>query len=73
MISEMGVQAHDRTPIRTPRHKLKSAISLVRAAVRMKKLGSDWKRTKKLGEGLKRAKTEMLKRRDSSNKSLLGQ
>lgn len=73
MISEMGVQAHDRTPTRSPRHKLKCAISLVRAAVRMKKLGSDWQRTKKLGEGLKRAKTEMLKRRDSSNKSLLGQ
>ncbi|KAJ5960543.1 uncharacterized protein N7479_007693 [Penicillium vulpinum] len=73
MISEMGVYARDRTPIRTPRHKLKSAISLVRAAVRMQKMSSDWKRTKKLGEGLKRAKTEMLKRRDSSNKSLLGQ
>ncbi|CAG8878106.1 unnamed protein product [Penicillium nalgiovense] len=73
MISEMGVQARDRAPVRTPRHKLKSAISLVRAAVRMQKMSSDWKRTKKLGEGLKRAKTEMLKRRDSSNKSLLGQ
>ncbi|KAJ5384403.1 Spindle associated [Penicillium concentricum] len=73
MISEMGVHARDRAPVRTPRHKLKSAISLVRAAVRMQKMSSDWKRTKKLGEGLKRAKTEMLKRRDSSNKSLLGQ
>ncbi|KAI2727631.1 hypothetical protein DTO012A7_2676 [Penicillium roqueforti] len=73
MISEMGVQARDRAPVRTPRHKLKSAISLVRAAVRMQKMSSDWKRTRKLGEGLKRAKTEMLKRRDSSNKSLLGQ
>ncbi|KAJ5795662.1 uncharacterized protein N7518_004202 [Penicillium psychrosexuale] len=72
MISEMGVQARDRAPVRTPRHKLKSAISLVRAAVRMQKMSSDWKRTRKLGEGLKRAKTEMLKRRDSSNKSLLG-
>ncbi|KAJ5130597.1 uncharacterized protein N7515_006636 [Penicillium bovifimosum] len=73
IINEMGVQARDRTPVRTPRHKLRSAISLVRAAVRMQKMSSDWKRTRKLGEGLKRAKTEMLKRRDSSNKSLLGQ
>ncbi|CAG8887812.1 unnamed protein product [Penicillium egyptiacum] len=73
MISEMGVQARDRVPVRTPRHKLKSAMSLVRATVRMRKMSSDWKRTKKLGEGLKRAKTEMLKRRDSSKKSLLGQ
>ncbi|KAJ5338392.1 Spindle associated [Penicillium brevicompactum] len=73
MISEMGVQARDRAPVRTPRHKLRSAISMVRAAVRMKKMSSDWKRTKKLGEGLKRAKTEMIKRRDGSNRSLFGQ
>jgi hypothetical protein len=73
MISEMGVQARDRTPTRTPRHKFRTAISLVKATVRMQKMSSDWKRTKKLGEGLKRAKTEMLKRRDGSNKSLLGQ
>ncbi|KAJ6019198.1 hypothetical protein N7522_001265 [Penicillium canescens] len=73
MISEMGVQARDRTSTRTPRHKFRTAISLVRATVRMQKMSSDWKRTKKLGEGLKRAKTEMLKRRDGSNKSLLGQ
>ncbi|CAG7925917.1 unnamed protein product [Penicillium olsonii] len=73
MISEMGVQARDRASVRTPRQKLRTAISLVRAAVRMKKMSSDWKRTKKLGEGLKRAKSEMIKRRDGSNRSLLGQ
>lgn len=73
MISDMGVKARDRTPARTPLHRFKTAISLVRAAVRMQRMSSDWKRTKKLGEGLKRAKTEMLKRRESSNKSLLGQ
>lgn len=73
MISDMGVKARDRAPVRTPRHKLRSAISLVRAAVRMQRMSSDWKKTKKLGEGLKRAKNEMLKRRESSSKSLLGQ
>lgn len=73
MITEMSVRARDRTPARTPRRKLRSAVSMVIAAVRMQRMGQDWKRTKKLGEGLKRAKSEMLKRRDSSSKSLLGQ
>lgn len=73
MISEMGVQARDRIPTRTPRRKLKTAISLVKATVRMQRMGQAWTQTKKLGEGLKRAKSEMLKRRESANKSLLGQ
>lgn len=73
MINEMGVQARDRTTTRSPRGKLRSAISLVIATVRMKKMGQDWRKAKKLGEGLKRAKTEMLKRRESSSKSMLGQ
>jgi hypothetical protein len=38
----MGVQARDRAPVRTPRHKLKSAVSLVRAAVRMQKIQGYW-------------------------------
>ncbi|KAJ5574175.1 uncharacterized protein N7459_008602 [Penicillium hispanicum] len=72
MITEMGVQARDRTAVRSPRRKLRSAISLVVASVRMQKMGQEWRRTKKLGEGLKRAKNEMLKRRESSSKSLPG-
>ncbi|KAJ5386138.1 hypothetical protein N7509_008679 [Penicillium cosmopolitanum] len=73
LISEMGVQARDRTSTRTPRSKFRSAISMVVAAVRMQRMGQEWRRTKKIGEGLKRAKSEMLKRRESSNRSLLGQ
>ena len=72
MISEMGVQARDRNTVRSPRGKFRAAISLVVAAVRMQKMGQEWRRTKKLGEGLKRAKNEMLKRRESSSKSMLG-
>jgi len=72
MISEMGVQAGDRNPVRTPRSKFRSAVSMVVAAVRMQRMGQDWRRTKKIGEGLKRAKSEMLKRRESSHRSLLG-
>jgi hypothetical protein len=71
MISDMGVQPRDRDRVRTPRRKLRSAISLVVATVRMQKMGQDWSRAKKLGEGLKRAKSEMLKRRESSAKSPL--
>ncbi|KAJ6115709.1 hypothetical protein N7523_006126 [Penicillium sp. IBT 18751x] len=71
MISDMGVQSRDRNPVRTPRRKLRSAISLVVATVRMQKMGQEWSRAKKLGEGLKRAKSEMLKRRESSTKSPL--
>lgn len=71
MISEMGVQARDRNTTRSPRSKFRSAISLVIASVRMQKMGQEWRRTKKLGEGLKRAKSEMLKRRESSSRSVL--
>jgi len=70
MIAEMGVKPRDRTQIRSPRQKLKTAVSTVRAAMRMQRMGRDWKMTKKLGEGLKRAKNEVLKRRDSSYKSI---
>jgi Pericentrin-AKAP-450 domain of centrosomal targeting protein len=73
MINEMGVQARDRNPARSALGKFRSAISLVIATVRMQRMGQEWRRTKKIGEGLKRAKTEMLKRRESSSKSLLGQ
>ncbi|KAJ5103738.1 hypothetical protein N7532_004267 [Penicillium argentinense] len=73
MISEMGVQSRDRNNVRTPRSKFRSAISMVVATVRMQRMGKEWRRTKKIGEGLKRAKSEMLKRRESSNRSQLGQ
>lgn len=73
MITEMGVQGRERNQAQTPRQKLRSAISLVVATVRMQRMGQEWRRTMKLGEGLKRAKGELLKRRDSSNRSLLGQ
>lgn len=72
MITDMGVHARDHNQARNPRGKLRSAISLVVATVRMQRMGQEWRRAKKLGEGLKRAKSEMLRRRESSSKSLLG-
>ncbi|KAF7178585.1 hypothetical protein CNMCM7691_007397 [Aspergillus felis] len=72
MINEMGVKPRDRTHFRTPRQKLKTAVSLVLATVRMQRKSREWSKTKKLGEGLKRAKNEVLKkRRESSGKAAM--
>ncbi|KAF7128490.1 hypothetical protein CNMCM5793_003278 [Aspergillus hiratsukae] len=72
MINEMGVKPRDRTHFRTPRQKLKTAVSMVLATVRMQRKSREWSKTKKLGEGLKRAKNEVLKkRRESSGKAAM--
>ncbi|KAF5858414.1 hypothetical protein ETB97_004409 [Aspergillus alliaceus] len=67
MISEMGVKPRDRGLLRSPRQKLKTAVFMVKATVRMQRMSQEWKRTKKIGDGLKRAKNEMLKRREASS------
>lgn len=36
----------------------------------MQMMSREWKKTRKLGEGLKRAKGEVLKRRESSKKGV---
>ncbi|KAL4818044.1 hypothetical protein BDW67DRAFT_158430 [Aspergillus spinulosporus] len=64
MISDMGVIARDRSNLRSPKAKLKTAVSMVKAVVRMQKMSREWKKTAKLGEGLKRAKNEVMKRRE---------
>ncbi|PWY92533.1 hypothetical protein BO70DRAFT_376192 [Aspergillus heteromorphus CBS 117.55] len=69
MISEMGVKSRDRNKLRSPKAKLKTAVSMVKAIVRMKRMSQDWKKTKKIGEGLRRAKNEVLKRRDGLSNS----
>ncbi|CBF83478.1 protein pcpA [Aspergillus nidulans FGSC A4] len=66
MISDMGVIARDRSNLRSPKAKLKTAVSMVKAVVRMQKMSREWKKTTKLGEGLKRAKNEVMKRRELS-------
>ncbi|KAL5340047.1 hypothetical protein BJX70DRAFT_130446 [Aspergillus crustosus] len=64
MISDMGVKPRDRNTIRTPKSKLKTAISMVKAVVRMQKASREWKQATKIGEGLKRAKNELMKRKE---------
>ncbi|KAI9929224.1 hypothetical protein ASPWEDRAFT_149861 [Aspergillus wentii DTO 134E9] len=71
MISEMGVKSRDRSQVRTPRQKLRSAVSMVMATVRMQRMGREWKKTKKLGENLKRVKNEVQRRRESSSKKVM--
>ncbi|KAE8351029.1 hypothetical protein BDV28DRAFT_137975 [Aspergillus coremiiformis] len=71
MISEMGVKSRDRGTLRSPRQKLKTAVSMVKAIVRMQRMSQEWKKTKKVGEGLKRAKNEVLKRREASSSKTL--
>ncbi|KKK16386.1 spindle-pole body protein [Aspergillus rambellii] len=68
MISDMGVKPRDRSQIRSPHAKLKTAVSMVKAIVRMQRMGREWKKAKKIGEGLKRAKHEVIKRRETSAK-----
>lgn len=67
MISEMGVKPRGRSMLRDPLQKFKTAISMVKAVVRMQRMSQEWKKTRKLGEGLKRAKSELLKRKDGSS------
>lgn len=69
MITEMGIPVPEIKSVRTPRQKFKSGIALVRSMVRMQRLSREWRKTRKLGDALKRAKTEALKRRESSNTS----
>ncbi|KAE8369510.1 hypothetical protein BDV27DRAFT_153002 [Aspergillus caelatus] len=71
MISEMGVKPRDRGMLRSPRQKLKTGIFMVKAIVRMQRMGQQWQKTKKIGEGLKRAKNEVLKRREASSSKAL--
>lgn len=71
MISEMGVKPRDRAMLRSPRQKLKTGIFMVKAIVRMQRMGQQWQKTKKIGEGLKRAKNEVLKRREASSSKAL--
>lgn len=68
MIEEMGVPCPQISHTRSPGRKLGTAISLVRSMVRMQRRSREWKKTRKLGEGLKRAKSEVLKRKESLNK-----
>lgn len=71
MVAEMGIKPHESNKdLQNPRQKLKRTISTVIAAIRIQRMAREWKKTRELGENLKRAKDEVLKRRRSSKKGL---
>lgn len=69
MIAGMGINVPPTRKNHSPRKKLKIAMYMVKASVRMQRWGQEGAEAKKLHQSYKRAKTEMLKRRESSSKS----
>ncbi|KMU79072.1 hypothetical protein CISG_07238 [Coccidioides immitis RMSCC 3703] len=69
MIAEMGVEPSVAATKLSARKKFKSAVLVVMAATRMQKLATEWRKARKIGEGLRRAKAELLKRRELAQKA----
>nr|KMM64560.1 hypothetical protein CPAG_00912 [Coccidioides posadasii RMSCC 3488] len=69
MIAEMGVESSVAATKLSSRKKFKSAVLVVMAATRMQKLATEWRKARKIGEGLRRAKAELLKRRELAQRA----
>lgn len=65
MITQMGVQPPEPKKLHDTRRKLRTAGLAVIATVRMQRMSQEWSKARKLGEGLRRAKSELLRRRES--------
>jgi hypothetical protein len=65
MIAEMGVKAPEPKSLHDVRRKLRTAGLAVIATVRMRHMSQEWSKARKLGDGLRRAKDELLRRRES--------
>ncbi|KAL2372571.1 spindle-pole body protein, variant [Blastomyces gilchristii SLH14081] len=65
MIAEMGVKPPSPRKKFNPRLKLKAVACTILAVCRMQMMSAEWSKSKKLGEGLRRAKGEVLKKRES--------
>ncbi|OJD27497.1 hypothetical protein ACJ73_01110 [Blastomyces percursus] len=72
MISEMGVKPPSPRKKFNPRLKLKAIACTILAAYRMQRMSAEWNKSKKLSEGLRRAKGEVLKKRDSMRRKATG-
>jgi hypothetical protein len=68
MIAEMGVETPIPETKLGPRRRFRATAFAIVAATRMQNLAADWNKTKKIGEGLRRARTEVLKRRESARR-----
>ncbi|OJD16675.1 hypothetical protein AJ78_03185 [Emergomyces pasteurianus Ep9510] len=65
MIAEMGVKPHSPRKKFDSRLKLKAVAFTVLAVCRMQKLSAEWSKAKSLSESLRKAKGEVLKKRES--------
>lgn len=68
MIAEMGVEPPASVIIPDSRRKLKAIFLTALATVRMQKMASDWSKTRKISEGLKKAKSEIMKKRERAKR-----
>lgn len=68
MIRKMGVKprcSSYQTQLE-PRLKLRAAVFAVMASIRMEKLSTVWKEVRRIGDGLKKAKEDVMMRRRSA-------
>ncbi|PGH12397.1 hypothetical protein AJ79_04345 [Helicocarpus griseus UAMH5409] len=68
MIAEMGVKPHNPQRKFNARLKFKAIASTALAICRMQKMSAEWSKSRSLGEGLRKAKGEVLKRRESTRR-----
>ncbi|KAN0069814.1 hypothetical protein V8E54_012120 [Elaphomyces granulatus] len=69
MIAKMGVEHPEREKFHDARRKFRIAILTVIASVRMQRMKEQWGKAQKLSEGLRRAKGEVLKRRETQRRA----
>ncbi|KAK2808394.1 hypothetical protein FQN50_004779 [Emmonsiellopsis sp. PD_5] len=68
MIAEMGVEHQTPAKKFNPRRKLKTVAATVLAICRMQKMSAEWRKSRSLEEGLRRAKGEVLRKRESTRR-----
>ena len=69
MITKMGVKHPGLGNFHDARRKFRTVILAVIATVRMQRVKEQWDKARKLGEGLRRAKGEVLKRRETQRRA----
>lgn len=69
MIREMGINVREsiyKTRL-SARQKLRAGVRVVIAATRMRHMAQDWRQIRKIGDGLKRVKSAMDRKRLAGN------
>ncbi|KAK2743267.1 hypothetical protein FQN57_004956 [Myotisia sp. PD_48] len=72
MIAEMGVETEKAPSTSNARRRFKVVAVAALAAARMQKMASEWAKSRKLGEDLRRVKREAMKRREDSKRAEMG-